>query len=519
MFTVGGLGETGTTEATGLGAGDAGGASWPARRGGETSAAAQATSPCNTRTARRPRPIATTMGSIPYLRRAGTLPRRRRSGFATCGAMIARRGAARRGPLTPGDHDARVRGPARAAAGAGGAGRGRHLPGLAGQPHGGIPGGDRRAGGAGPGRDGRVPVAGGPPASAEVDPPPAGRGARRRGGRPARLGGGRPHPAAGVPGVQGDGGEADGAGGGRRAELPRARPPGRGRGPGGADPGGRAHRGVPGGPGPRAAAPARVRRHPVDRRGQAGVPAAAPGNGRVRPGRRDPGVRRPTGGRDHVRGGAGDAASERDPRAPGAELRPDTGGDPLSILAPAIEAILFSSNRPLRVRELQQVTDSDRTAIERALEELRESLTHRGLMLQRHHDQVQLVTRPELAGYVRRALRPEVTGRLSTAAYETLAIVAYQQPVSRSKIEEIRGVNSDGVVSNLELRDLVKEVGRGTGPGQPKLYGTTMRFLQMLGLESLEDLPFPDTQRLPDQEPDGEEGEATAEAQAQPQPD
>jgi len=164
----------------------------------------------------------------------------------------------------------------------------------------------------------------------------------------------------------------------------------------------------------------------------------------------------------------------------------------VNMLAPAIEAILFSSNRPLRVRELQHVLDSDRAAIERALDELRDSLTHRGLMLQRHQDHVQLVTRPELASYVRRALRPEVTGRLSAAAYETLAIVAYQQPVTRSKIEEIRGVNSDGVISNLELRDLVKEVGRGAGPGQPRLFGTTIRFLQMLGLESLDDLPFPE---------------------------
>jgi len=146
------------------------------------------------------------------------------------------------------------------------------------------------------------------------------------------------------------------------------------------------------------------------------------------------------------------------------------------------------------------------------------------VMLQRLGDEVQVVTSPDQAQFVRRALRPEVTGRLSPAAYETLAIVAYQQPVSRAKIEEIRGVNSDGVVSNLELRDLVKEVGRGTGPGQPRLYGTTIRFLQMLGLESLEDLPFPDTQRLPDQEPDGQEpdgqdAEATADAQAQPPPD
>jgi segregation and condensation protein B len=160
-------------------------------------------------------------------------------------------------------------------------------------------------------------------------------------------------------------------------------------------------------------------------------------------------------------------------------------------LSAAIEAILFSSNRPLKVRELQQATEADRAAVEAALDTLRDSLTHRGLMLQRHHDQVHLATRPEVAGYVRRALRPEVAGRLSPAAYETLAIVAYQQPVTRSRIEEIRGVNSDGVLANLELRDLVVEVGRGDGPGQPKLYGTTMRFLQMLGLESLDQLPAP----------------------------
>jgi segregation and condensation protein B len=160
-------------------------------------------------------------------------------------------------------------------------------------------------------------------------------------------------------------------------------------------------------------------------------------------------------------------------------------------LSAAIEAILFTSNRPLRVRELQHVTESDRATLEGALEELRESLADRGLMLQRHHDQVQLVTRPELAAYVRRALRPEVTGKLSPAAYETLAIVAYQQPVPKSKIEEVRGVNCDTVIANLELRNLVREVGRGAGPGQPKLYGTTIRFLQMLGLQSLDELPFP----------------------------
>jgi segregation and condensation protein B len=156
-----------------------------------------------------------------------------------------------------------------------------------------------------------------------------------------------------------------------------------------------------------------------------------------------------------------------------------------------IEAILFSSNRPLRVKELQQATDAGRDAIEDALESLRQQLEGRGLMLMRHHDDVHLATRPEYAAAVRRALRPEVSGRLSPAAYETLAIVAYQQPVPRSRIEEVRGVNCESVLTNLELRDLITEVGRGAGPGQPKLYGTTMRFLQVLGLESLDRLPSP----------------------------
>ncbi|HSP09680.1 MAG TPA: SMC-Scp complex subunit ScpB [Candidatus Dormibacteraeota bacterium] len=160
-------------------------------------------------------------------------------------------------------------------------------------------------------------------------------------------------------------------------------------------------------------------------------------------------------------------------------------------LASAVEAILFSSNRPLKLRELQQATDTDKTGLERALEELRQSLEGRGVMLMRHHDEIHLATRPEFASAVRRALRPEVSGRLSAAAYETLAIVAYQQPVPRSRIEEVRGVNCESVLNNLELRDLITEVGRGSGPGQPKLYGTTMRFLQVLGLESLDHLPTP----------------------------
>ena len=166
----------------------------------------------------------------------------------------------------------------------------------------------------------------------------------------------------------------------------------------------------------------------------------------------------------------------------------------MSELVQALEAILFSSNRALKLRELQQATETGGKEVQAALDELAAALAGRGLMLQRQGDLVQLVTRPEVASFVRRALRPEVTGKLSPAAYETLAIVAYQQPVTKSRIEEIRGVSCDSVVANLELRNLVVEVGRGSGPGQPKLYGTTMRFLQVLGLANLSDLPAPGTE-------------------------
>ena len=163
----------------------------------------------------------------------------------------------------------------------------------------------------------------------------------------------------------------------------------------------------------------------------------------------------------------------------------------MSELSAAIEAILFSSNRALKLRELPQATDSDRVAVEHALEDLRGALEGRGVMLMRHQDELHLATRPAFAAAVRRALRPEVSGKLSAAAYETLAIVAYQQPVPRSRIEDVRGVNCESVLTNLELRDLITEVGRGTGPGLPRLYGTTMRFLQVMGLESLDHLPVP----------------------------
>src|SRR5205807_6173189 len=134
-------------------------------------------------------------------------------------------------------------------------------------------------------------------------------------------------------------------------------------------------------------------------------------------------------------------------------------------LGAAFEAILFASHRPLKQRELQAAAGCDRREAEAGLEALETALSGRGVMLQRFGDEVQIVTSPAQSSYVRRALRPEVTGRLSPAAYETLAIVAYQQPVTRSRIEDLRGVGCETVLANLELRDLVSEVGRAPGPG------------------------------------------------------
>src|SRR5947209_2999030 len=162
----------------------------------------------------------------------------------------------------------------------------------------------------------------------------------------------------------------------------------------------------------------------------------------------------------------------------------DTAG-----LAAALEAVLFTLNRPVTILELQDILQSPLPDVEAAATALADGLEGRGLMLQRHQDQVQLVTDPAQADTVRRVLRLEYPARLSPAAYETLAIVAYRQPLTRARIEEIRGVNCEAVLESLEEKGLIAEVGRLEAPGSPRLFGTTMRFLQILGLASLEELP------------------------------
>lgn len=158
-------------------------------------------------------------------------------------------------------------------------------------------------------------------------------------------------------------------------------------------------------------------------------------------------------------------------------------------LAVALEAVCFSLNRPVTLTEVGSILGRSSAAVAAAAEALAGQLRGRGLMLQRHGDELQLVTRPQTAWAVQRALQPEKPTRLSRPALETLAIVAYRQPLTRAGIEAIRGVNCEAVLDNLERRGLVAEVDRQDTPGRPRLFGTTLRFLQIVGLERIDDLP------------------------------
>jgi segregation and condensation protein B len=161
---------------------------------------------------------------------------------------------------------------------------------------------------------------------------------------------------------------------------------------------------------------------------------------------------------------------------------------PLDIPA-ALEALLFVSAEPVPTSQLALILEISASAVEQGLSHLDGELLTRGLRLQRHGGRIQLTTAPEMADRVERFLGLEATSRLSRAALETLAIVAYQQPVTRPQIEAVRGVSSDGVMKSLLSKGLVQEVGRTEGPGRPILYGTTPDFLQHFGLTSLMELP------------------------------
>jgi segregation and condensation protein B len=162
---------------------------------------------------------------------------------------------------------------------------------------------------------------------------------------------------------------------------------------------------------------------------------------------------------------------------------------PAEKLKPVLESLLFVADGPVEIEVIARSLHLKVGELTPALESLAEEYRERGIRLQRSGGLVQLVTAPESARYVENFLNMDHQQRLSTAALETLAIIAYKQPITRAGIEAVRGVNSDGAVATLVARELIEEVSKAPGPGRPALFGVTVRFLEHFGLERPEDLP------------------------------
>ncbi len=159
-------------------------------------------------------------------------------------------------------------------------------------------------------------------------------------------------------------------------------------------------------------------------------------------------------------------------------------------LVSKLEALLYVAPSPVSAHQLAEAIGVSLADVEKGLQELSQIYRQgRGLRIQFFQGRYQLTTPAELAFLIERFLGLEATSRLSRAALETLAIIAYRQPITRPGIDAVRGVNSDGVLKSLLSKGLVQEIGRAEGPGRPILYGTTMDFLQHFGLNSLDELP------------------------------
>jgi len=154
-----------------------------------------------------------------------------------------------------------------------------------------------------------------------------------------------------------------------------------------------------------------------------------------------------------------------------------------------IESLLFVAEKPISTKEIADATGVMLGEIQKHLKDIEEDFREKGIRLIRKGEYFSFVTAPENAKEVSLLLNEELRHDLSQAALETLAIIAYKQPLTRSEIEEIRGVNSDSIVRNLMIRGLICEVGRKETVGKPIMYGTTMEFVQFFGLDKEESLP------------------------------
>mgnify|MGYP001571636955 FL=1 len=152
---------------------------------------------------------------------------------------------------------------------------------------------------------------------------------------------------------------------------------------------------------------------------------------------------------------------------------------------------MFLSGEPLTISSLKGIVEMDESEIKRLMDELIDDYTNRdgGILITEVAGGYQMTTNPRYAPWIKKMHGSQLSSRLSIAALETLAIIAYKQPLIRAEVEEIRGVNSDGVIKTLLDRRLIKMVGKKEAPGKPMLYGTTREFLQYFGLKELSELP------------------------------
>lgn len=161
-----------------------------------------------------------------------------------------------------------------------------------------------------------------------------------------------------------------------------------------------------------------------------------------------------------------------------------------------VEALLFVSPTAASVNQIAEAIEITPREVTKIIASLEEDFKCRGIKIQNNKGKYSLTSSPDHAETVERFLHLEASSRLSTPAMETLAIVAYQQPITRPKIDAIRGVNSDSVIRTLLSKGLIEEAGRSEGPGRPILYTITPEFLQYFGLSSLDELP---SLKLPDE--------------------
>ncbi|AOY78404.1 SMC-Scp complex subunit ScpB [Clostridium formicaceticum] len=156
-----------------------------------------------------------------------------------------------------------------------------------------------------------------------------------------------------------------------------------------------------------------------------------------------------------------------------------------------IEAVLFAWSEPISIKELSRVLSIEGKEIKKILEEMIDAFNFhkRGIQIIKMNDYYQLATRQEYYPYIRKLLEPKENKGLTQAALETLAIIAYKQPITKAEIEGIRGVKCDKALSTLQEKSLIEEQGRLEKIGRPIVYGTTMQFLKTFGLKAIDDLP------------------------------